>query len=54
MRVQDRACLFCICLAAPDCHPLKPIQRKYISMGTARAPDSNLVLPPKLIRQELP
>lgn len=44
----------CTDLADPDCHPLKLIQREYISKGTARGPDSTLLLPPKLIRLQLP
>lgn len=44
----------CTDLADPDCHPLKLIQREYISKGTARGPDSTLLLPPKLIRLQRP
>lgn len=40
--------------ADPDCHPLKLMQREYISKGTARGPESTLLLPPKLIRLKLP
>ena len=44
----------CTDLADPDCHPLKLMQREYISKGTARGPDSTHLLPPKLIRLKLP
>jgi len=40
----------CTDMADPDCHPLKLMQREYISKGTARGPESTLLLPPKLIR----
>ena len=43
----------CTDLVDPDCHPLKLIQRNYISKGTARGPDSTLLLPPKLIPLKL-
>jgi len=44
----------CTDLDDPDCHPLKLIQREYVSKGTARGPDSTLLLPPKLIRLQQP
>ena len=44
----------CSDLDSSDCHPLKVIQREYVSKGTARGPDSTLLLPPKLIRLKLP
>lgn len=44
----------CTDLDSSDCHPLKLIQREYISKGTARGPDSTLLLPPKLIPLKLP
>lgn len=44
----------CTALDDLDCHPLKLMQRNYISKGTARGPDSTLLLPPKLIPLKLP
>ena len=44
----------CTDMDDPDCHPLKLMQRNYISKGTARGPDSTLLLPPKLIWLKLP
>jgi hypothetical protein len=52
--VTDEMLPVCTDLADPDCHPLKLVQREYVSKGTARGPDSTLLLPPKLIRLELP
>ena len=52
--VTDEMLPVCTDLADPDCHPLKLVQRNYISKGTERGPDSTRLLPPKLIRLKLP
>lgn len=52
--VTEKMLPVCTDLADPDCHPLKLMQREYISKGTTRGPDSTLLLPPKLIRLKLP
>lgn len=52
--VTDAMLPVCTDLADPDCHPLKLMQREYISKGATRGPDSKLLLPPKLIRLKLP
>lgn len=52
--VSEEALPVCTDLDSPDCHPLKLMQREYISKGTARGPESTLLLPPKLIRLQIP
>jgi hypothetical protein len=52
--VSEEMLPVCTDLASPGCHPLKLMQREYIKKGTARGPDSALLLPPKLIRLKLP
>jgi hypothetical protein len=54
LAVSEEALPVCTDLSSPDCHPLKIIQREYISKGTGRGPESTLLLPPKLIRLKLP
>jgi len=52
--VSKEALPVCTDLDSRKCHPLKLMQRNYISKGTVRGPDSTLLLPPKLIALKLP
>ena len=44
----------CATYGSPECHYLKLILREYIAKGTARGPDSEHILMPKLIRLHRP